>query len=243
MNEPGNDPVDFEAKPGAEAASPGLTPVPVEPALGADAAPEIASPAATQTVATPTRPRASLVFLTLVSVVSLVADLGTKIWAERALQQGDVPLPRTIIKGVFGFMLAKNKGGAWGLLQNHPEKIRKPFFVVVSVLAIVFIVSLYRRLHPNQRALRWGLPLVLGGALGNLADRIRYGHVIDFIDVQATWESLPHHWPTFNVADIAICVGVALMAVDMLSGHKKSVTHGAPVVAEPRAEEASPPGA
>lgn len=200
--------------------------------------------------AEPPRPRASLAFLAIVSVVSLVADLGTKIWAEKVLQQGEIPLPKTIIKGVFGFMLAKNKGGAWGLLQNQPEKVRKPFFVIVSVLAIVFIVSLYRRLHPNQRALKWGLPLVLGGALGNLADRIRYGFVIDFIDVQATWESLPHHWPTFNVADIAICVGVLLMAVDMLSGRKVPKVDVAPAPPPPpvvgpdaHAGEPSPPGA
>lgn len=170
-------------------------------------------------VATP-RPGPGYVFLVVVSLLSLVADLGTKFWAEKTLQSGDTPMPKQIIKGVFGFILAKNKGGAWGLLQNQSEKIRKPFFVIVSVLAIVFIVSLYRRLNPKQVALKWGLPLVLGGALGNLVDRIRYGYVIDFIDFQATWENLPHHWPTFNVADIAICIGVALMALDMLSGKK-----------------------
>jgi Signal peptidase (SPase) II len=74
-------------------------------------------------------------------------------------------------------------------------------------------MTLYRRLQPRQRALQWGLPLVLGGALGNVFDRIRYGHVIDFIDAHVG----EHHWPTFNVADIAICVGVGLMAVDMFT--------------------------
>ena len=79
-------------------------------------------------------------------------------------------------------MLAKNRGGAWGLLQSANENVRRPFFLLVSVAAITFIVTLYRRLQPKQRALKWGLPLVLGGALGNVFDRIRYGHVIDFID-------------------------------------------------------------
>jgi signal peptidase II len=160
----------------------------------------------------------SYVFLGVVSALSLVADLGTKTWAERALQAAnETPTPKTVIKNVFTFLLAKNRGGAWGVLQNAPENVRKPFFVVVSVFAILFIVSLYRRLHPSQHALRWGLPLVLGGALGNLVDRIRYGYVIDFIDFQASWGGTSHHWPTFNVADIAICIGVALMAIDMLS--------------------------
>jgi signal peptidase II len=164
----------------------------------------------------------SYLFLAIVSVLSLVADLGTKRWAEKSLQIGETPAPKTVIKGVFSFVLAKNKGGAWGLLQGSSEKVRVPFFVTVSVLAILFIVSLYRRLHPQQTALKWGLPLVLGGALGNLVDRIRYGWVIDFIDWQATWEGAAHHWPTFNVADVAICVGVALMAVDMLMSRRGS---------------------
>ncbi|HEU4412446.1 MAG TPA: signal peptidase II [Polyangiaceae bacterium] len=160
----------------------------------------------------------SYVFLAVISAISLVADLASKTWAERALQTAnETPTPKTVVKGLFTFLLAKNRGGAWGVLQNAPENVRKPFFVVVSVFAILFIVSLYRRLHPSQQALRWGLPLVLGGALGNLVDRIRYGYVIDFIDFQVSWGGSSHHWPTFNVADIAICVGVALMAVDMLS--------------------------
>jgi signal peptidase II len=106
-------------------------------------------------------------------------------------------------------------------------------------------MTLYRRLNPRQRALKWGLPLVLGGALGNVFDRIRYGHVIDFIDYSAEWVrvmneklgqlanfvrkcfgdaptplSSTDHWPTFNIADVAICVGVALMAIDMFTSKR-----------------------
>src|SRR5690606_33350206 len=69
-------------------------------------------------------------------------------------------------------------------------------------------------------ALKWGLPLVLGGALGNLVDRIRYGFVVDFIDVYMQMDGQPKHWPTFNVADISICVGVALMAIDMFTSRE-----------------------
>lgn len=160
------------------------------------------------------------VFLGVIALITLVADLATKLWAEKTLQtvQG-FPLPKVLLKAKvgFGFLLARNKGGAWGLLQSSDEHIRKPFFVIVSLLAIGFIVTLYRRLHPTQKALRWGLPLVLGGALGNLVDRIRYGFVIDFIDFNMVWGGATHHWPTFNVADIAICIGVGLMALDMLA--------------------------
>jgi lipoprotein signal peptidase len=168
--------------------------------------------------------RPSYVFLALVSVLALAADIGTKLWAERRLDGPDAYFhPVELIKGHLDFVLAKNRGGAWGLLQDTPEYIRRPFFLLVSALAITFIVSLYRRLAPTQRALRWGLPLVLGGALGNLVDRIRYSHVIDFIHAHMKWGGRDHSWPTFNVADIAICIGVGLMAIDMFGGKKQKL--------------------
>ena len=101
--------------------------------------------------------------------------------------------------------------------------MRRPFFLLVSVAAIAFIMTLYRRLQARQRALRWGLPLVLGGALGNVFDRVRLGHVIDFIDVHLIYKGIDRHWPTFNVADIAICVGVGLMAIDMFTAKRGRV--------------------
>ena len=177
-------------------------------------------------------PRPSAVFLAVVSIVSLVSDIGSKLWAEKRL--AEYPTFITIIDNHLMFVLAKNKGGAWGLLQGESENVRRPFFLLVSVAAIAFIVTLYRRLQPRQYALKWGLPLVLGGALGNVFDRIRYGYVIDFIDYRADWikkgnelfqkyspkHIVTDHWPTFNVADIAICVGVALMAIDMLTSRR-----------------------
>jgi len=102
------------------------------------------------------------------------------------------------------------------MLQGQDEIIRRPFFLITSVIASVLIVSFYRRLEPRQRALRRGLALVLGGALGNLADRIRFGHVVDFIDAYALIGGRQMHWPTFNVADVAIALGVGLMAVELL---------------------------
>lgn len=174
-------------------------------------------------------------FLALVSGVSLAADLGTKAWALRALERkmttGEALATPIEVTSWLSFILARNRGGAWGLLQTASESVRRPFFLVISVAAIVFIVSLYRRVHPKQRALRWGLPLVLGGALGNLVDRVRYSWVVDFIDYKSTWvrylnqgisklfssHAVTDHWPTFNIADVVIVVGVCLMAIDMFS--------------------------
>ncbi len=189
-------------------------------------------PDAAHSVAPATGYRPSYVFLGVVSVVTLVADVGTKIWAEKRLEA--YPGYMEILQNHLSFVLARNKGGAWGLLQGTSENVRRPFFLLVSAAAIAFIVTLYRRLQPRQHALKWGLPLVLGGALGNVFDRIRYGHVIDFIDYRAEWvrgmndlmvrlkiaAGSTDHWPTFNVADIAICVGVGLMAIDMFTARK-----------------------
>ncbi len=107
------------------------------------------------------------------SVLSLASDILTKVWAKNHLD--GIPSAVPVWKNHIAFMLAKNRGGAWGLLQSADESVRRPFFLLVSVAAIAFIVTLYRKLQQRQRALKWGLPLVLGGALGNVFDRIRYG--------------------------------------------------------------------
>lgn len=181
--------------------------------------------------------RPSYVFLGVVAAVSLIADIGTKVWAEMTLTaRGHEPM--TIIGDNMSIILAYNKGGAWGIGSTAGEMFRKPFFLGVSAFAIVFILSLYSRLHPSQKALKWGLPLVLGGALGNLSDRITRSQVIDFIDYRADWVmslnsfvhkyysgwALTDHWPTFNVADIAICIGVILMGIDMFSHRPRPQT-------------------
>ena len=175
------------------------------------------------------RPRASYVFLALVSILSLAADVASKSWAEHHLDS--YPGTVEIWKNHVTLLLAKNRGGAWGLLQSTSENVRRPFFLLVSVAAIAFIMTLYRRLQPKQRALKWGLPLVLGGALGNVFDRIRYGHVIDFIDCHMIYKGIEKHWPTFNIADVAICVGVGLMAIDMFSSKRgaRPVLHASPI--------------
>ena len=177
--------------------------------------------------------RPSYVFLAVVTIVNLVADLASKQWVKahfdslRHLRRAKIE----IIDGLLNVIYATNKGGAWGLLQNETDSLRRPFFLVVSVGAIVFIISLYRKLMPTQRALKWGLPLVLGGALGNLIDRIVYGFVIDFIDV-IYWGN--KHWPTFNIADVSICVGMGLMAIDMFSTRKPAPAPDKPTVATPQ---------
>jgi signal peptidase II len=178
----------------------------------------------------------SYLFLGAVATVALVADALTKWWAETTLSRLTRAEPSIVlIDDVLTFTLAYNKGGAFGMLAGEDGVWRRPFFLLVSAGASLFIISLYRKIHPKQWALRWGLPLVLGGALGNFADRLTKGKVVDFIDYRAGWvESMNEiiasvnsswhvtsHWPTFNVADICICIGVGLMVVDMFTAGGK----------------------
>ncbi len=197
------------------------------------------------------RRKPSFLFFSIMAALVLVADVGSKAWAEITINRlMTVDRSIVVLKDSLSIVLAYNRGGAWGLLAGATDMIRRPFFLVVSLVAIGFIVSLYRKIQNGQWALRWGLPLVLGGALGNLSDRIARIGVVDFIDYRAKWVELMNrfiarfvkewvitdHWPTFNVADIAICVGVGLMAIDVMFARRRSSTNRAslaPVSANP----------
>jgi len=184
----------------------------------------------------PPTPTPNYLFLVGMSVIFLALDLLSKEWAVRTLE---APENRKIvvIEGFWAFDLAKNKGGAWGILGDQPDFVRLPFFFVISAVAVVFIISLYRKLEKRQTALKWALPLVLGGALGNLADRVRHQHVIDFID----WHYKTSHWPTFNIADVWIVSGVILMGIDMFTPRTR-LPRAAPAALRAKAKPASPSG-
>ena len=115
----------------------------------------------------------------------------------------------------FRFRYAENPGAAFGLFRGLPEGLRGPLFHLVSIGAVLLILHYFRKLA-GKREEAWaigGLPLVLGGAVGNWIDRICRGFVIDFLD--AHWKDDPNLvWPAFNIADAAIVVGVGLLVVD-----------------------------
>lgn len=145
--------------------------------------------------------------LAAVTALVLVIDQATKVYIDRTMQlYQSIP----VIDGLFSITYMRNKGAAFSFLSNF--NYRLPFFILVSLVAVVAILVAYRKLRDDQRFAALSLSLILSGAVGNLIDRIRLGEVIDFLDV--FWRT--HHWPAFNVADSAICVGVALLAVDML---------------------------
>ncbi|PTL84600.1 signal peptidase II [Vitiosangium sp. GDMCC 1.1324] len=114
----------------------------------------------------------------------------------------------------FRLRYAENPGAAWGLFRSLPPNVRGPLFHVVSIGAVVLITWYFTRLSgkdPKERWALWGLPLVLGGAIGNYIDRLARAFVIDFLE--AHWYDKAT-WPSFNVADSAIVLGVGLLLVD-----------------------------
>ena len=152
-----------------------------------------------------------LILLT-VSVLVLILDQVTKIYIDRTME---LHSSITVIEGFFNITYLRNKGAAFGMLAN--SSFRLPFFILVSTVAVVVIMFVIKRLREDQRLAAVSLSLIYSGALGNLIDRVRLGEVIDFLDVH--WRG--HHWPAFNVADSAICVGVFLLAIDMIREERR----------------------
>lgn len=140
----------------------------------------------------------------ILAFVVLVLDLGTKQWVVGALTYGD-QIPLT---GFFNLVLTYNAGAAFSFL-SEAGGWQRWFFTVVAMIASCAIVYLLHR-HTGEKLFCVALALILGGALGNLWDRITLGHVVDFLDFHVSG----YHWPAFNVADSAITVGAILLVVD-----------------------------
>jgi signal peptidase II len=147
-------------------------------------------------------PRAAPWFALAAAIV--LADRLAK-WAALSLLRPGEPLAVT---GFFNLVLVFNRGAAFSFLADAPGW-QQPFFVAVA-LAAAAIVSWMLWRYPARRLLCAGLALILGGALGNLWDRVAYGHVVDFLDFHA----MGWHWPAFNVADSAISVGAAILIAE-----------------------------
>jgi signal peptidase II len=142
-----------------------------------------------------------LVFAWLVPIVAF--DQLTKVIVDRTMAlYHSIP----IIDEFFNLTYVRNTGAAFGIFAGSHEVFRLPFLIGVSIVAIGFIVVMLRRLREDATGLITALAFILGGAVGNLIDRIVYGEVIDFLDVY--WSN--YHWPAFNLADSCISIGVAI---------------------------------
>ncbi len=146
-------------------------------------------------------------------------DQTTKAWASKALRfEGD----RSIISGFLNLIYAQNTGVAFSMLDDHGDAGRWGLSVVAFVAAALVLYFFLRTPRSDDRMMG-ALALLLAGIAGNVTDRMRLGFVVDFIDVQfGNW-----HYPTFNVADSAICIGAGLLILDMFL-NKRTTTDANP---------------
>ena len=142
-------------------------------------------------------------------------------WTKYAIQQRLVLYQKVeVIHGFFNLVHVRNTGGAFGIFGGERGGLGSLLFVVVSLVAIGSILFLFIRLREDEKRLSFSLSLVLSGAIGNLIDRLRYGEVVDFLDFYL----FSFHWPAFNIADSAICLGIGLMALELLIRDRKKST-------------------
>ncbi|MDR1658095.1 MAG: signal peptidase II [Deltaproteobacteria bacterium] len=143
------------------------------------------------------------------AAIFLALDLATKQWALVNLSFHET----RSVTSFFNLVLVNNQGAAFSLLSsNGPGQGLK--MAGLALLAMIPLIYFYRLAEATDRSFLVGLGLTLGGAAGNIHDRLRYGAVVDFLDFHLG----SRHWPTFNVADIAVCVGVGLLALSIISG-------------------------
>ena len=151
-------------------------------------------------------------YLVAAGAVFLIDQL-SKAWAVRSLRFGDV---KEAIPNFLNFAYAQNTGAAFSIFDSHGDAGRWGLSAVAFIAAILVLYYFWRTPRSDDRMLG-ALALLLAGIVGNVTDRARLGFVVDFIDVQfGSW-----HYPTFNVADMAIVIGAGLLIIDMFFAKKK----------------------
>lgn len=151
-------------------------------------------------------------YLILIACAGLIGSLDqlTKFFFSLYLEPGQsVPL----VKGFLDLSLVHNEGAAFGLFSSLPLAYRGPAFVLLPCLTLLFILFFFSRLTEQQRLSVYALSLVVGGAIGNLVDRLRLGYVVDFLDFHWRHQA---HFPAFNLADAAITLGVCLLLLGVV---------------------------
>lgn len=156
----------------------------------------------------------------LASILSVVTDQASKIWIDTHLSYAD---RITVIENFFYITHVRNPGAAFSTFVGLEPTLRLTFFIGISLVAIAIIFSFYRKLAPGDRLSSLALGLILGGALGNLIDRITRGEVVDFLHFRL-WTG--YSWPDFNFADSFIVTGVALLVLELLATEGESRAAG-----------------
>jgi signal peptidase II len=165
-----------------------------------------------ETTATPTKGPSwrKLAVLSAVIGFLIVLDQVTKHWVHTRFRLGE-SIP--IWSDYFNLTYIRNTGAAFGFLAQADPAFRVPFFIAVPIAALIAILYVFRKLPAEDWRLSSALAMLVGGAVGNLIDRVRLGFVIDFLDFHWRYQA---HFPAFNVADMAICVGVGILMLDFV---------------------------
>ncbi|MEW6057787.1 MAG: signal peptidase II [Bdellovibrionota bacterium] len=153
-----------------------------------------------------------LKYLVLLAVTGTIISLDqlTKHLVTQKFQLGE---SLSIIEGFFNLTYVRNPGAAFGLLARWDASFRVPFFIITPLIALGVIFYVFRQIEDKDLKLSSALSLVIGGALGNLIDRAAYNYVIDFLDFHWKYSV---HFPAFNIADMAICIGVGVLILDII---------------------------
>ena len=148
-------------------------------------------------------------FIFPICIAIILVDQATKF---AVMQNMPLLTGKTIIPGLFNLVHVRNTGSAFSMLAGADPSWRLPFFIVSTLLIVGVILFAYSRVRREEYWLRTAYSLIVGGALGNLIDRVRFGEVVDFLDFYLG----SHHWPAFNVADSAITTGAIMLLVSIL---------------------------
>lgn len=154
----------------------------------------------------------------LITLIVLGLDQATKIWAMVQLKP---VVSIEVIPGLFRLTYATNRGVAFSLFADSQTDVRF-IFAGISLVAALFVVAYQWRTPVSLLRLNTALSLMLAGIVGNLIDRVRWGEVVDFLDFP--WMD-KYTWPTFNVADTAICVGAGLLALELIMEERAAHRH------------------
>ncbi len=156
-----------------------------------------------------TKPSRNTWILSTVFLVTFVSDQWTKFWVIGHFHYGEL---HVVIPGFFNLTYVRNPGGAFSFLATMSEGLRQSFFMGTGLLAVVLLVAYFRRLDSGAWIPAVAIGSILGGAIGNLTDRVLYGEVIDFLDFRLVGGYV---WPTFNLADTWIVIGVGILMIEM----------------------------
>lgn len=159
--------------------------------------------------------RNKYLYLLLISNTMIILDQFTKYMVATHIPKY---YSIKVIDNFFHLTHIRNSGVAFGMFAGHASQYKTLFFVIVSSIAIVAVLTFFRNTPNDRKMVQFGLILIFSGAVGNMIDRILYREVIDFLD----FFYKDHHWPAFNIADSCITIGVGLMMIDLFQKHPHS---------------------